>query len=84
MYAEGLGIEKNMPLAVDLYQQAASAGEFFAQIELARMYARGHGIPADSSAGLRWYSAAASQEDRVADCEELQEAKAYVTAIRNG
>jgi TPR repeat protein len=48
------------------------------------MYSRGLGIPADSSAALRWYSAAASQEGRVADCEELREAKAYVTAIRSG
>jgi TPR repeat protein len=82
MYAEGLGIPKNLPEAIRLYEAAARAGEFFAQIDLGRMYSRGLGVPADSEAARRWYSAAAAQADRVADCEELREAKNYVANAR--
>jgi TPR repeat protein len=78
MYAEGLGIPKNLPEAIRLYEAAAKAGEFFAQVDLARLYSKGTGVPADKDAARKWYSAAAAQADRVADCEELREAKVYV------
>jgi TPR repeat protein len=78
MYAEGLGIPKNLPEAIRLYEAAAKAGEFFAQVELGRIYSRGVGVRPDPEAALRWYSTAAAQEGSVGDCDELQEAKAYV------
>jgi TPR repeat protein len=64
--------------AVRLYEAAAEAGEFFAQIELGRIYARAVDVPANPSAARKWYSAAVAQADRVFDCEELREAKAYL------
>jgi TPR repeat protein len=79
MYAQGLGTTKNIADAIRLYDTAAKAGEFLAQIELGRIYSRGIGVPADPDAARRWYSAAAAQEASVGDCEELQEAKAYTT-----
>ena len=78
MYAGGLGVPENVSEAIRLYESAAKAGEFLAQIELGRIYSRGIGVVADATTALRWYSAAAAQEKEVADCEELREAKAYV------
>jgi len=78
MHALGLGIPKNLSEAVRLYETAAEAGEFLAQIELGRIYSRGVGVSANPGAARRWYSAAAAQEASVGECEELQEAKAYV------
>jgi len=78
MYAGGLGIPQDLPKVVSLYTTAAEAGEFIAQVELGRAYARGLGVPADPASARRWYSAAAAQQGRVLDGEELREAKAYL------
>jgi TPR repeat protein len=90
MYAEGLGIARDMAEAIRLYK-AVGKSEFRAQLELGRIYSRGLGVPTDLVEALRWYSAAAARED--GDCvddpiiaafvgsgtfEEVQEAKAYV------
>jgi len=78
MYAEGLGIPQDLPKAISFCKKAADAGEFLAQVELGRAYSRGLGAPADRAAARKWYSAAADQEGRVVDGEELREAKAYL------
>jgi TPR repeat protein len=78
MYAGGLGIAKNQDEAISLYQAAANAREFLAQIELGRIFSQGIDVPIDREAALRWYSVAASQESIVAERKELQEAKAYL------
>ena len=90
MYAEGLGISKDLAEAIRLYKAVAKF-EFRAQLELGRIYSRGVSVPTDHDEALRWYSAAAAREDD--DCvedpinaafvgsgtfEEVQEAKAYV------
>jgi TPR repeat protein len=75
MYAEGLGVKKDLSKGIRLYEEAANAGEFFAQIELARIYSRGLGVTANPDAALKWYSAAAALA--VEDCPELREAKLY-------
>jgi TPR repeat protein len=90
MYAEGLGISKDMAQAIRLYK-AVGRSEFRAQLELGRIYSRGLSVPIDRVEAFRWYSAAAAHEER--DCvddpinaafvdsgtfEEVQEAKAYV------
>jgi TPR repeat protein len=90
MYAEGLGISKDMAEAIRLYK-AVGRSEFRAQLELGRIYSRGLGVPIDPVEAFKWYSAAAARED--GDCvddpinaafvgsgtfEEVQEAKAYV------
>ncbi len=51
-----------------------------AQIELGRIFSRGLGVGVDPEAALRWFSAAAAQEGRVEDGEELREAKTYIAA----
>jgi TPR repeat protein len=80
MYAEGLGITKSQIEAVRLYEAAASAGEFLAQVEMGRIYSRGLGVPSNPDIALKWYSAAIAKEDKLEDCLELREAKAYVQA----
>jgi TPR repeat protein len=90
MYAEGLGVAKDMNKAIRLYKSAAKS-EFRAQLELGRIYSRGIAVPIDPDEALRWYSVAAAHDDH--NCvddpviaafvgsgsfEEIQEAKAYV------
>ena len=89
MYAEGLGIAKDMAEAIRLYK-AVGRPEFRAQLELGRIYSRGLGVPIDSVEAFKWYSAAADRDDDDVDdpiiaafvgsgtFEEVQEAKAYV------
>lgn len=75
MYAAGLGVQRDMSEAVRLYEAAAKAGEFFAQIALGRIYHDGVGVPKNDAAARKWYSVAAAWDGRIADCEELREAK---------
>jgi TPR repeat protein len=79
MYAEGVGTAKNLPEAVRLYEKAAEAGEFVAQVELARIYARGVHVPANPEAARKWDAAASPPKTSVGNCEQLEEAMAYVT-----
>jgi len=51
MYAEGLGISKDMSEAIRLYKAVANA-EFHAQLSLGRIYSRGDGVPADPHEAL--------------------------------
>ena len=80
MHLEGLGIPKNGPEALRLLHAAAEAGEFLAQIELARIYSRGEQVAPDPEAALKWYSAALAHQGRVEDGEEMREARRYVEA----
>jgi TPR repeat protein len=96
MYAQGLGIPKDLAEAIRLYKAVAKF-ELRAQLELGRIYARGMGVPNDPGEALRWYSAAAAREDDdyvndpvnaafVGSCtsEEIQEAKVYVANATQG
>ena len=90
MYAEGLGISKDLAEAIRLYK-AVGKSEFRAQLELGRIYSNGIGVATDPDEAIKWYSAAAARgdDDYVDDpinaafvgsgtFEEVQEAKAYV------
>lgn len=81
MYQEGLGIPQNVAKAVQLYESVGKA-EFLAAIALGRIYANGIGVPVDRYRALAWYSAAAAFGDRVIDCDELSEARAYISQPR--
>jgi len=83
-----LGIAKDMPKAIRFYEAVAKV-ETRAQLELARIYARGEDVPADPEAALRWYSEVAARKEGMGDSvtaafvgavtfEEIEEAKAYV------
>jgi len=89
MHAEGLGVPRNLPKAIGLYEAVAKV-EVRAQLELGRIYARGAGIPQNPKAALACYATVALREDGVEDSttaafvgavtfEEIEEAKNYVT-----
>ena len=77
MYAQGLGVAKDPQRAIELYERVGRV-EFFAAIALGRIYSTGTSVPADLDRAFVWYRTAVAFEDRVSDCEELREAKAYV------
>jgi TPR repeat protein len=65
--------------AARLFEFAAERNEFFAMIELARIYARGVLGTANRELASKWYAAAVAQEQSVSGCdEELREAKTYL------
>jgi len=80
MYEGGLGVDRDMGKAVQLYHSASSR-EFLAMIALGRIYSRGTDLPPDPGEASRYYSAAIDWEAIVGDCEELREAKAYVGRV---
>jgi TPR repeat protein len=77
MYEGGLGIPVDLEKARELYRRGAERGELFGCIFLARLLASGRLGSVDQSGALRWYRAALSLSG-VADCVELDEARAYV------
>jgi uncharacterized protein len=77
MYRDGLGVQKDMELAIRLYESVANA-EFLAQIALGRIYARGEGAIENESKALHCYSQAIGWADRIADCPELREARDFI------
>jgi TPR repeat protein len=92
MYANGLGIPKDLVKAVKFYE-AVAQGEIRAQLELGRIYAQGLGVTPDPDAALRWYSVVAAQEEGVEDSvtaafvgtltfDEIEEAKTYLSQRR--
>jgi TPR repeat protein len=81
MYAQGLGIPQDIAKAIQLYERVGKV-EFFAAIALGRIYSNRVGVPVDLDQAFEWYSAAVAFEGRVADCDELSEAKAYVSSSK--
>ena len=77
-----LGTPTDLPVARRWYEMAAEKGEFLAQVALARLLLADASTEAERAEATRWYSAAAAQADRIVDCAELLEAKAYVAAQR--
>ena len=78
MYEEGLGVEKDLAEAIRLYKTVAKV-EFFAQIALGRIYSSGKSVAADRDEAMRYYSLATEWGTRVVDCEEMREAKEFVS-----
>jgi len=57
----GLGGERDLKKALDLYQKAALQGDIMAQANTGLMYATGQGTDRDKARGYAWYSLAASR-----------------------
>ena len=78
MYAQGLGVPKDIEKAVQLYEHVGRV-EFFAAIAPGRIYSTGVDVPADQTRVYTGYSAATAFKGRVVDCEhELIEADVYI------
>ena len=52
MYDTGEGVEQNMKMAADLYQQAHEAGNEVATYNLGTMYETGEGVKQDSKKAI--------------------------------
>jgi TPR repeat protein len=82
MYELGLSVPPDPVEARRLYERAAEHGEFLAAIYLARLLASGKCSDVERSDTVRWYRQALSQAADVADCPELEEARAYIASHR--
>jgi predicted nuclease of predicted toxin-antitoxin system len=78
MYLLGLGTHQDSDRARELFTLAAQRGEFLACVDLARLeLSLNH-----EEEAFRWYKLASDQAGRVAPCDELEEAKAFVASHR--
>jgi TPR repeat protein len=62
LYAKGLGVLRDLTVAVDWYRKAAQQGNAEAQFALGQMYARGWGVPRDVADAIRWFDLANSPD----------------------
>lgn len=62
LYAQGLGVRRDLSAAADWYRKAADQGNAEAEFALGQMYSRGWGVPRDEADALRWMAMANSVE----------------------
>ena len=78
MYANGLGVTKDISAAIKLYEKAVAAGEHVAQIELARIYARAD----DQEAACHWYKAVLARAGDLSNSDvDIVEATTYLARV---
>ncbi|HLK65628.1 MAG TPA: tetratricopeptide repeat protein [Bryobacteraceae bacterium] len=58
LYAQGLGVQRDLTAAERWYRKAAEQGNAEAEFALGQMYSRGWGIPRDQQDALRWFEMA--------------------------
>lgn len=93
LYAEGLGVRRDLRAAADWYRRAARRGDAVAQLNLGDDYATGRGVTRDPIAAYLWLDLAARQgrgwaagrrDDiaRTMSADQIAEAKRRVAAWR--
>lgn len=60
MYAQGLGVLRDLNAAASWYRKAADQGNAEAEFALGQMYAHGWGVPRDTADAIRWFEMANS------------------------
>ena len=60
LYAQGLGVLRDLNAAASWYRKSADQGNAEAQFALGQMYARGWGVPRDTADAIRWFEMANS------------------------
>jgi len=60
LYAQGLGVLRDLNAAASWYRKAADQGNAEAQFALGQMYAHGWGVPRDTADAIRWFEMANS------------------------
>ncbi len=60
MYAQGLGVLRDLNVAAQWYRKAADQGNAEAQFALGQMYSHGWGVPRDTADAIRWFEMANS------------------------
>lgn len=69
MYAEGIGVDKDMTKAAEWTEKSAKQGEIAAMRALGGLYLRGEGVLQDYEQGHQWLEKAAYSNDAVAQRE---------------
>jgi TPR repeat protein len=64
IYEEGLGVDTNVAMAVELYEKAAKTKNICALHNLARIHAQGKGLPRNLEAARFWYAQILTIEDK--------------------
>lgn len=62
LYAQGLGVQRDLTVAERWYRKAAEQGNAEAEFALGQMYSRGWGVPRDEADALRWFQMANSPD----------------------
>ncbi len=62
LYAQGLGVRRDLTEAANWYRKSAGQGNAEAQFALGQMYSRGWGVPRDQADAIRWLQMANSVE----------------------
>jgi TPR repeat protein len=62
LYAQGLGVHRDLTEAERWYRKSADQGNAEAQFALGQMYSRGWGVPRDAADAMRWLQMANSVE----------------------
>jgi hypothetical protein len=58
LYAQGLGVQRDMTAAERWYRKSAEQGNAEAEFALGQMYSRGWGVPRDEADAIRWFQMA--------------------------
>jgi len=58
LYAQGLGVARDLNQAEQWYRKAAEQGNAEAEFALGQMYSRGWGVPRDEADAMRWFQMA--------------------------
>ncbi len=66
MYEKGVGFEKDMGQAVQLYRKSAHLGYAPAQLQVGLLYENGILVPKNATLGAAWYTKAAEQGNALA------------------
>ena len=62
LYAQGLGVRRDLTEASNWYGKAAKQGNAEAEFALGQLYSRGWGVPRDEADAIRWFEMANSVE----------------------
>jgi TPR repeat protein len=62
LYAQGLGVRRDLTVAANWYLKSAEQGNAEAQFALGQMYSRGWGVPRDMDDAIRWIQMANSPD----------------------
>lgn len=60
-YHYGIGVERNIAKAIDLYTKSSEQGNSNAQFNLAEIYRKGEGVHKDLEKAKKWYRKSAEQ-----------------------
>jgi uncharacterized protein len=62
LYAQGLGVRRDLTEAANWYRKSAEQGNPEAEFALGQLYSRGWGVPRDEADAIRWFQMANSVE----------------------